>query len=118
METFFHFGHFVPFLVGHTIESTLCVTVLKMLVQPRFFNVLFTVFYVTPSTDSSEQPDAKKAKGDAAEEDEGEEYNLADISEGSVTSVRNWVGETRGEEGMLCGSPFSTSFLLSSRSGA
>ncbi|XP_077437100.1 X-ray repair cross-complementing protein 5-like [Vanacampus margaritifer] len=36
----------------------------------------------------SEQPDAKKAKGDAAEEEEGEEeYNLADISEGSVTSV-------------------------------
>ncbi|XP_061736083.1 X-ray repair cross-complementing protein 5 [Nerophis ophidion] len=32
-----------------------------------------------------EQPDAKKAKGDCAEE-EGE-YNLADISEGSVTSV-------------------------------
>ncbi|XP_054643514.1 X-ray repair cross-complementing protein 5 [Dunckerocampus dactyliophorus] len=32
----------------------------------------------------SEQPDAKKAKGDAAKE---EEYNLADISEGSVTSV-------------------------------
>ncbi|XP_057708578.1 X-ray repair cross-complementing protein 5 [Corythoichthys intestinalis] len=32
----------------------------------------------------SEQPDAKKAKGDAEEE---EEYNLADISEGSVTSV-------------------------------
>ncbi|XP_051937424.1 X-ray repair cross-complementing protein 5 [Hippocampus zosterae] len=35
----------------------------------------------------SEQPHAKKAKGDSAEEDEGEEYNLADISEGSVTSV-------------------------------
>lgn len=32
----------------------------------------------------SEEPDAKKAKGD---EDE-EEYNLADITEGSVTSVR------------------------------
>ncbi|XP_061697462.1 X-ray repair cross-complementing protein 5 isoform X2 [Syngnathoides biaculeatus] len=35
----------------------------------------------------SEQPDAKKAKGDTAEEAEEEEYNLADISEGSVTSV-------------------------------
>ncbi|XP_061547898.1 X-ray repair cross-complementing protein 5 [Phycodurus eques] len=33
----------------------------------------------------SEEPDAKKAKGGAAEEEE--EYNLADISEGSVTSV-------------------------------
>lgn len=33
---------------------------------------------------SSEEPDAKKAKGDKEEE----EYNLADISEGSVTSVR------------------------------
>nr|XP_057938483.1 X-ray repair cross-complementing protein 5 [Doryrhamphus excisus] len=35
----------------------------------------------------SEQPDAKKAKGDAAPAEEEEEYNLADISEGSVTSV-------------------------------
>ncbi|KAM9803496.1 X-ray repair cross-complementing protein 5-like [Syngnathus typhle] len=35
----------------------------------------------------SEQPDAKKAKGDTAEEELEEEYNLADISEGSVTSV-------------------------------
>lgn len=33
---------------------------------------------------SSEEPDAKKAKGD----EEEEEYNLADIAEGSVTSVR------------------------------
>lgn len=32
---------------------------------------------------SSDEPDAKKAKGD----DEEEEYNLADIAEGSVTSV-------------------------------
>lgn len=31
---------------------------------------------------SSEEPDAKKAK-----EDEAEEYNLADIAEGSVSSV-------------------------------
>lgn len=33
---------------------------------------------------SSEEPDAKKAKGD----EEEEEYNLADIAVGSVTSVR------------------------------
>lgn len=33
---------------------------------------------------SAEEPDAKKAKGDEEEED----YNLADIAEGSVTSVR------------------------------
>lgn len=33
---------------------------------------------------SSKEPDAKKLKEDEAEED----YNLADIAEGSVTSVR------------------------------
>lgn len=33
---------------------------------------------------SSEEPDATKAKGD----EEEEEYSLADIAEGSVTSVR------------------------------
>lgn len=35
-------------------------------------------------TYSAEEPDAKKAKG----HEEEEEYNLADIAEGSVTSVR------------------------------
>lgn len=35
---------------------------------------------------SSEEPDAKKAKGD--EEEEEDDYNFADIAEGSVTSVR------------------------------
>lgn len=36
---------------------------------------------------SSEEPDAKKAKGDEEEEEE-DDYNFADIAEGSVTSVR------------------------------
>lgn len=42
----------------------------------KYFRTLFGIF-------SSEEPDAKKAKEDDGEDD----YNLADIAEGSVTSV-------------------------------
>lgn len=42
----------------------------------NYFHTLFAIF-------STEEPDAKKAKEDDGEED----YSLADIAEGSVTSV-------------------------------
>lgn len=54
----------------------------------RFYKYFFGLLFDPFSTHSSEQPDAKKAKGDGEEE----EFNLADISEGSVSSVRSWVG--------------------------
>lgn len=49
-------------------------------------NKLFSAFSVTPfAINSSGEPDGKKAK---LEEEEEEEYNLANITEGTVTSVR------------------------------
>ena len=49
------------------------------------FKYLFCILPKLFSIYSSEEPDAKKVKGD-----EEEEYNLANIAEGSVTSVRIW----------------------------
>lgn len=49
---------------------------------------------------SSEEPDAKKAK----EDEEEDEYNLANIAEGSVTSVRvrgNWLSPHRPHRGHI-----------------
>lgn len=52
-------------------------------------NKVFKAFKVTPfAINSSEEPDGKKAKQDEEEED----YSLANITEGTITSVRFWGG--------------------------
>lgn len=66
------------------------------------------MFKVTPFTIySSGEPDAKKVKQDEGEED----YSLADITEGSVTSVRFWAcGDHNSPKAMIefCKKQFQT----------
>lgn len=63
-----------------------CVWYVYRTVLITYKNKLFSAFSVTPfAINSSGEPDGKKAK---LEEEEEEEYNLANITEGTVTSVR------------------------------
>lgn len=71
----FIWSSFLAFLPCSNSAFYVCVGVL-LIVRMNYFHTLFAIF-------STEEPDAKKAKEDDGEED----YSLADIAEGSVTSV-------------------------------
>lgn len=73
--SFFFSFFYLAFLLCSNSVFYVCVGVL-LIVRMNYFHTLFAVH-------SAEEPDAKKAK----EHDGEEDYSLADIAEGSVTSV-------------------------------